>query len=181
AETRALVYEALAGWPDYSSFSVLYDICASGNKNYSEKAFYDYINKVFNAPVEDRQKLKLLKKIEPYALREDQKIALDEKCKLLEESISSQAGEEKTAQDNSYILPVEEKAEGFVALFDGLTLDNWTGDKESYVVEDGCIVVRPERGSGGNLFTSEQYGDFILRFEFQLTPGANNGLGIRAP
>ncbi|MEE4213696.1 MAG: DUF1080 domain-containing protein, partial [Bacteroidales bacterium] len=64
---------------------------------------------------------------------------------------------------------------------DGLTLDKWTGDKESYVVEDGCIVVRPERGSGGNLYTSEQYGDFILRFEFQLTPGANNGLGIRAP
>ncbi|MEE4215961.1 MAG: hypothetical protein V2I34_12920, partial [Bacteroidales bacterium] len=156
AETRALVYEALVGWPDYSSSSVLYDICASGNKNYSEKAFYDYINKVFNAPVEDRQKLKLLKKIEPHAVREDQKIALDEKYKLLEEAIASQAGKEKAAQDKSYILPGEEKAEGFVALFDGLTLDKWTGDKESYVVEDGCIVVRPERGSGGNLYTSEQ-------------------------
>ncbi|MGM0665841.1 MAG: DUF1080 domain-containing protein [Bacteroidota bacterium] len=181
AETRALVYEALVEWPDHSSSSVLYDICASGNKNYSERAFYDYLDKVFNASIQDRQKLQLLKKIEPYALREGQENVLNEKSSLLEESIASQSGEEKAAQDNSYILPGEEKAEGFVALFDGLTLDNWTGNKESYVVEDGCIVVRPDRGSGGNLFTSEQYGDFILRFEFQLTPGANNGLGIRAP
>jgi HEAT repeat protein len=181
AETRSLVYEALVGWKDYSSSAVLFDICASGNKNYSERAFYDYINKVINASVLDRQKLQLLKKIEPYALREDQKIALDENYKMIEESIASEAVEEKTGGLNAYVLPEEEKAEGFVALFDGLTLDRWTGNKESYVVEDGCIVVRPDRGSGGNLFTLEEYGDFILRFEFQLTPGANNGLGIRAP
>ena len=34
---------------------------------------------------------------------------------------------------------------------------------------------------GGNLYTEKEYADFIYRFEFQLTPGANNGLGIRAP
>ena len=27
----------------------------------------------------------------------------------------------------------------------------------------------------------EEYSDFVLRFEFKLTPGANNGLGIRTP
>jgi hypothetical protein len=43
------------------------------------------------------------------------------------------------------------------------------------------IVIRPENGSGGNLYTEKEFGDFIFRFEFQLTPGANNGLGIRAP
>jgi len=36
-------------------------------------------------------------------------------------------------------------------------------------------------GGHGNLFTQKEYSDFIFRFEFQLTPGANNGLGIRAP
>ncbi len=36
-------------------------------------------------------------------------------------------------------------------------------------------------GNGGNLFTVDQYSDFILKFEFQLTPGGNNGLGIHAP
>jgi len=36
-------------------------------------------------------------------------------------------------------------------------------------------------GSHGNLYTKNEYSDFIYRFEFKLTPGANNGLGIRAP
>jgi hypothetical protein len=71
--------------------------------------------------------------------------------------------------------------EGFVPLFNGSDLDNWTGNKESYLVEDGVIVVKPGNNSGGNLYTAKRYSDFILRFEFQLTPGANNGLGIRAP
>jgi HEAT repeat protein len=83
--------------------------------------------------------------------------------------------------DKDYNLTSEEKAEGFVALFNGKNLDNWVGNKQSYVAEDGMIVIKPESGSGGNLYTEEEYADFIFRFEFQLTPAANNGLGIRAP
>jgi hypothetical protein len=77
----------------------------------------------------------------------------------------------------------EAKAEAsFVDLFDGKTLDGWVGNKQSYQAKDGMIVVVPEGGgSGGNLFTEKEYSDFHLRFEFQLTPGANNGLGIHAP
>jgi hypothetical protein len=82
---------------------------------------------------------------------------------------------------DDYSLTPEEKAEGFVALFNGRNLDGWIGDKVSYVVENGVIVIKPEKGSGGNLFTEKEYSDFIFRFEFQLTPGANNGLGIRSP
>jgi hypothetical protein len=41
-------------------------------------------------------------------------------------------------------------------------------------------VIRPAK-SGGNLYTQKEYADFIFRFEFKLTPGANNGLGIRTP
>ena len=83
--------------------------------------------------------------------------------------------------EKEYNLTPEEKAEGFVSLFNGRNLDSWTGNKESYVAEDGMIVIRPEKGSGGNLFTNGEYSDFIFRFEFLLSPGANNGLGIRAP
>lgn len=80
-----------------------------------------------------------------------------------------------------YNLTGQERLEGFMALFNGSNLDNWIGDKSSYVVEDGTITVKPNQGSGGNLYTENEYSNFNFRFEFKLTEGANNGLGIRAP
>ncbi|HTN36755.1 MAG TPA: family 16 glycoside hydrolase [Arachidicoccus sp.] len=82
-----------------------------------------------------------------------------------------------------YELSAEEKKEGYEVLFDGTNMHKWTGNTTDYVVEDGNIAIRPKpgKGSGGNLFTKEEFGDFVFRFEFKLTPGANNGLGIRAP
>jgi hypothetical protein len=77
-------------------------------------------------------------------------------------------------------LPAAER--GFVPLFDGKSLDGWKlvgGKGRGYLAEDGMIVC-PADG-GGNLFTEKEYANFVLRFEFRLTPGANNGIGIRAP
>lgn len=78
-------------------------------------------------------------------------------------------------------LTEEEKAEGFTSLFNGRDLDLWIGNKTDYIPEDGVIGVHPTQGSHGNLYTAKEYSNFILRFEFQLTPGANNGLGVHAP
>ncbi|MCF6331812.1 MAG: DUF1080 domain-containing protein [Draconibacterium sp.] len=78
-------------------------------------------------------------------------------------------------------LTEEEKAEGFETLFNGKNLDGWQGNKTDYFAENGELVVKPAEGGHGNLFTGKEYSDFIFRFDFQLTPGANNGLGIRAP
>lgn len=73
-------------------------------------------------------------------------------------------------------------ADGFQVLFDGSNLDQWVGNKRSYKVDNGTILVDPNGNQGGgNLYTAKEYSDFIFRFEFQLTPGANNGLGIHAP
>jgi len=77
-------------------------------------------------------------------------------------------------------LTEQEKADGFKLLFNGKNLRGWQGNTQGYVVKDGTIVVEPELGEG-NLYTAQEYGDFIMRFEFKLTPGANNGLGIRTP
>jgi len=68
---------------------------------------------------------------------------------------------------------------GFIPLFNGRDLNGWVGATDGYGVEDGVLYAKSE--SGGNLYTAKEYGDFVLRFEFRLTPGANNGLGIRAP
>lgn len=72
-----------------------------------------------------------------------------------------------------------EAREGFTPLFNGRDFEGWR-EAKGYAAEDGRIVVHPERG-GGNLFTQREYTDFVLRFDFKLTPAANNGLGIRAP
>ncbi len=111
---------------------------------------------------------------------------------FVKEQIELQAHGTYVAYRNLYIreLPAEnlttslssdEQLAGFVSLFDGSNLDKWVGSKTSYVVKDGTIEVNPTGGSGGNLYTADEYADFELRFQFQLTPGANNGLGIRAP
>jgi len=78
------------------------------------------------------------------------------------------------------ILPAEEKLEGFVPLFNGRDMTGWTGNTNGYYAQDGKIICDPKK-AGGNLYTADEYSDFTLRFEFKLTPGANNGLGIRAP
>ncbi|MEY3647787.1 MAG: hypothetical protein RLZ13_672 [Bacteroidota bacterium] len=79
------------------------------------------------------------------------------------------------------VSSLQAQQEGFLPLFDGQSLTGWVGNKSSYLVKDGMIVIEPQGGGGGNLYTEKEYGNFILRFEFQLTPGANNGLGIHAP
>ena len=68
---------------------------------------------------------------------------------------------------------------GFTSIFDGKSLAGWNSAPDAYRVENGAIICVP--GSKGNLLTVKEYGDFVLRFEFKLTPGANNGLGIRCP
>jgi hypothetical protein len=60
-------------------------------------------------------------------------------------------------------------------------LTGWTGNTQGYVPQvDGSLACEPKKGHG-NLMTEKEYANFILRFDFKLTPGANNGLGIRAP
>jgi HEAT repeat protein len=75
----------------------------------------------------------------------------------------------------------QEKAEGFVQLFNGRNLDGWIGNKTGYKIEDGAMVFDPKAGDRSNIYTAKEYSDFAFRFEFQLTPGANSGVGIRAP
>lgn len=71
-------------------------------------------------------------------------------------------------------------AEGFYTLFDGSDLDQWAGNKTAYSINESReLAVDPSKGGSGNLYTAREYDNFIFRFEFKLTPGANNGIGVR--
>jgi len=67
--------------------------------------------------------------------------------------------------------------EGFQSIFNGKDFEGWAGPIDNYEVRDGAIVCKP--GKGGTIYTKETYSDFIVRFEFNLPPGGNNGLAIR--
>jgi len=79
------------------------------------------------------------------------------------------------------LLNDQENSDGFKLLFNGTDMTGWVGNKQGYVIKDGIMICDPSLGGDGNLYTEKEYGDFIFRFEFRLTPGANNGLGIRSP
>ncbi len=75
--------------------------------------------------------------------------------------------------------PVVADEAGFASLFNGTSTEGWQGAVAGYDIVDKELRCR--KGAGGNLLTVAEYGDFVLRFEFRLTPGANNGLAIRSP
>ena len=73
--------------------------------------------------------------------------------------------------------PVEKEL-GFKPLFNGKNLDGWIDGNNQYeVLDDGTIRCKPI--GGGNLYTKDRFANFIFRFDFKLTPNANNGVGIR--
>jgi len=77
------------------------------------------------------------------------------------------------------MLSEKEKAEGWISLFDGKTLDGWgvTGDPECWVVKDGCIFLRTK--GGRYLYTLDKYDDFMLSIDFKIEEGANSGVFLR--
>jgi type 1 glutamine amidotransferase len=81
-------------------------------------------------------------------------------------------------------LSLEEKAAGFRLLFDGETTTGLrayrseTFPNEGWLVEDGALRCLPN-GGGGDVATAEQFGDFELRFQWKVAPGANSGVIYR--
>src|SRR2546427_12295807 len=79
-------------------------------------------------------------------------------------------------------LDEREKADGFVALFNGVDLTGWkqyASKKDAWVVEDGLLVCKS--GGGGLVGTTCDYADFELRLEDRLKPCGNSGVDMRVP
>ena len=79
-----------------------------------------------------------------------------------------------------------EKEAGWKMLWDGETTDGWRGAKlnefpdEGWVIENGELIVLASGGAessaGGDIVTTELYGDFELKADFKITKGANSGI-----
>src|SRR5699024_2691721 len=88
---------------------------------------------------------------------------------LLEATTSAQT-RDKIEQYLQEFQTDTKQTDNFTSLFNGKDLSGWTGNTDSYRVEDGQIISK--EGAAGNLFTEQEYSNFILKFEFKLTPGA---------
>ncbi len=88
---------------------------------------------------------------------------------FLREISAEEANQELAARD----------AEGFVEQINGKDLSNWQGALDSYEVKDGAIVCKP--GKGGDLLTTEEFENGVIRVEFKLPPAGNNGIALRTP
>ena len=76
-------------------------------------------------------------------------------------------------------LLAAKSCDGFESVFNGKDLTGWAGATDDYMVEEGAVLCKPDKG--GTLFTESQYSDFVVRLEMQVPPGGNNGLAIRYP
>lgn len=78
-----------------------------------------------------------------------------------------------------------EKKQGYKLLFDGKTTDGWKSagkagfPEKGWVVENGNLTVLPasvEKQRGGDIVTVEKFKAFELKFDFNLSEGANSGV-----
>jgi hypothetical protein len=77
-------------------------------------------------------------------------------------------------------LTEREKADGWILLFDGKTLDGWlTSSRQPSrtPVEEGSI--NPHKCGGYMMIPDRVFGDFILSLDFKISPKCNSGVFIR--
>jgi hypothetical protein len=83
--------------------------------------------------------------------------------------------------DNS-VLSEQDRKDGFIALFDGKTLNGWfsrTPGVMSYAAKDGCLEW--VRGGSGAIMTRDRYDNFVLRFDWKIKKDGNSGVWCHAP
>lgn len=77
-------------------------------------------------------------------------------------------------------LTPQEKADGWILLFDGRTLSGWEPDSEcNWQVRDGAI--RVSKGKLGLLVTKREFDNYVLKVDFRSVRGANSAVYLRTP
>ena len=83
-------------------------------------------------------------------------------------------------------LGIDEAKKGWKMLWDGETTNGWRGARldgfpeKGWSIENGELTVESSGGAessaGGDIVTTEMYGDFELMVDFKITEGANSGI-----
>lgn len=82
-------------------------------------------------------------------------------------------------ESNKLLTDILGDKESFKPLFNGKDLTGWAGAIDGFEVVDGCL--QSTRKKASRIKTAEQYGNYVLRFEFKLPPAANSGILVHAP
>lgn len=103
-------------------------------------------------------------------------------CLILCAAFLAPGCQEQRASDAPPPLPADPPR----AIFNGKDLTGWAQVLDSrWVVEDGTLVARQDprgRREGESwLITEKDYGDFLLKLKFRVTPGGNSGVFLRDP
>lgn len=83
-----------------------------------------------------------------------------------------------SAADNE--LTPQEKADGWLLLFDGKSLDGWmtsSGKSSKTPVEDGSI--NPHKCGAYMMVHKEMWENYVLSLDFKISKGCNSGIFIR--
>ncbi len=77
-------------------------------------------------------------------------------------------------------LAVGAQAAEWTPLFNGENLEGWKATNPAkFKVEDGCLVGFQNDGKGADIFTTESFEDFELRFTYKVKWPANSGVWFR--
>ena len=104
-----------------------------------------------------------------------------EVLEALDKALADPIESQPWTPDNS-VLSEEERKDGWIALFDGKTLNGWTitgANKQGFAARDGMIEW--QSGGAGQLRTRDRYSDLIMRFDFKVAKGKNTGVQFRTP
>jgi len=128
--------------------------------------------------------------LQVHSIGEDQKAGTEiawRNVKILTDSLSKYSKEMSLAPVvTKNQLTIDEEKNGWELLWDGATTDGWRGARlddfpdKGWEIKDGVLTVLSSGGeesaAGGDIVTTDLYGDFELKVDFKLTEGANSGI-----
>src|SRR5690242_15551552 len=82
-------------------------------------------------------------------------------------------------------LTPQEKAAGWILMFDGKTMHGWVDLRErtppgdAWSIEDGCLKANAKPRITEDLFSQRAFRDFDLVFDWRISRGGNSGVKYR--